>query len=296
LVIYALIQMKVEFEIIQPDEGSSFRLLHTKTMAEEYPWEYHCHPEYEIVCVPSGSGTRHVGNHMSSYSNGDLVFIGSNLPHAGFGLNASGPHEEIVLQVKEEVFHQSILSRPEMIVVQRLLENSKYGIYFTGGAKERITKRLNRLTKLEPFEKFIEFVSILQLMATTEEYELMNPNIVLSSLIKKNNDRLQKIFTYVEQHFHEEVDIRAVAALVNLSVPSFCNYFKKTVHTTFTDFLNKYRVQKACISLQQEKTIAETCFECGFNNVPYFNKVFKTITRKTPSEFKREKLLATQPA
>jgi AraC-like DNA-binding protein len=94
----------------------------------------------------------------------------------------------------------------------------------------------------------------------------------------------------VEQHFNEDVDIKKVAALVNLSVPSFCNYFKKIVHSTFTDFLNKYRIQKACLSLQQEKTIAETCFECGFNNVPYFNKVFKTITKKTPSEFKKEKI------
>lgn len=284
--------MKVEFEIIQPDEGSSFRLLHTKTKAEEYPWEYHCHPEYEIVCVINGSGTRHVGNHLSSYSDGDLVFIGPNLPHAGFGLNARGYHEEIVIQVKEEIFNQSILSRPEMNIVHNLLEHAKYGICFTGSTKEKLTRKLIRLAKLKPFERFIEFVSILQIMSTTAEYELMNPTIVLSSLIKKNNDRLQKIFSYVEQHYDEQVDIRDVAATVNLSVPSFCNYFKKTVHSTFTDFLNKYRIQKACLSLQQDKTIAETCFECGFNNVPYFNKVFKTITRKTPSEFKKEKLLA----
>jgi len=62
------------------------------------------------------------------------------------------------------------------------------------------------------------------------------------------------------------------------------------MHTTFTDFLNKYRIQKACMMLQLEKTISETCFECGFNNVPYFNKVFKNITGKTPSSFKKEKI------
>ena len=57
--------MKVEFEVIKPDEGSSFRLLHQKVQAECYNWEYHYHPEYEIVCVPSGHGTRHVGNHFA---------------------------------------------------------------------------------------------------------------------------------------------------------------------------------------------------------------------------------------
>jgi AraC-like DNA-binding protein/quercetin dioxygenase-like cupin family protein len=282
--------MKVEFEIIQPDEGSSFRFLHTKTRAEEYPWQYHYHPEYEIVCVLQGSGTRHVGNHFSRYDHGDLVFLGPNLPHAGFGLNAQGPHEEIVIQVKEEVFQQSILSRPEMAAVRNLLDHSRCGIFFTGAAKEKITKKLNKALRLSSFERFIEFISILQIMASTTEFELMNPSISISPLIGKNSERLQKIFTYVEQHFHEEVDIRKLADLVNLSVPSFCNYFKKVVNSTFTDFLNKYRVQRACLSLRQEKTIAETCFECGFNNVPYFNKVFKSITLKTPSAFKKEKL------
>ncbi|HTQ28614.1 MAG TPA: AraC family transcriptional regulator, partial [Puia sp.] len=273
-----------------PDEGSSFRFLHTKTRAEEYPWQYHYHPEYEIVCVLHGSGTRHVGNHFSRYEHGDLVFLGPNLPHAGFGLNAHGPHEEIVIQVKEEVFQQSILSRPEMGPVTKLLENSRCGIYFTGQTKQRITRKLNRALKLSPFERFVEFISILQLMASTTEFELMNPSLTISPLIGKNSERLQKIFTYVEQHFQEDVDIKEVAALVNLSVPSFCNYFKKIVNSTFTEFLNKYRVQRACLSLQQEKTIAETCFECGFNNVPYFNKVFKSVTGKTPSSFKKEKL------
>jgi len=281
--------MKIEFEVIHPDEGSSFRLLHTNTRAEEFGWQYHYHPEYEIACVLRGGGTRHVGNHFSSYENGDLVFVGPNLPHAGFGLNAHGPHEEIVIQVKEEVFNQSITIRPEMAAIKKLLDNTKHGIYFTGVTKEKVTKKLQKLLKLQPFERFIELISILQMMATSTEYELINPATDLSLLIKKNNARLQKIFTYVEQHFNEEVNIQKVASIANLSVPSFCNYFKKIMSTTFTDFINQYRIQRACLLLQQEKSVSETSFECGFNNVAYFNKVFKTVTKKTPSEFKKEK-------
>jgi AraC-like DNA-binding protein/quercetin dioxygenase-like cupin family protein len=284
--------MKIEFEVIHPDEGSSFRILHNKTNAEDHPWFYHYHPEYEIVCVLFGNGTRHVGNHLDYYQNGDLVFMGPNLPHAGFGLKGHGPHEEIVIQVKESVFKQSILSRPEMTAIHALLEKSKYGICFSGEAKEKITKKLMKLLKLEPFEKFIEFLSILQIMATTADYKLLNPQTIFSSAIVKNNIRLQNIFNYVEQHFQEEIDIKKVASIANLSISSFCTYFKKIMNTNFTDFLNHYRIQQACLMLQQEKTISETCFECGFNNVPYFNKVFKAITKKTPSEFKKEKMKA----
>jgi AraC-like DNA-binding protein/quercetin dioxygenase-like cupin family protein len=284
--------MKLEYEMIRPDEGSSFRLLHEKVIAEQYSWQYHFHPEYEIVCVLRGSGSRHVGNNFSRYEDGDLVFLGPNLPHAGFGLNAHGLHEEIVIQIKEEVFDQSIISRPEMFAIRDFLEKVKFGVCFTGKTKENITKRLKRLLKLPQFEKFIELIAVLQIMATSREYELLNPDMKISSAMTKNNIRLQNIFNYVENHFTEEMDIRKVASVANLSVPSFCNYFRKIMNTTYTEFLNQYRIQRACSLLHQEKTIYETCYECGFNNVAYFNKVFKMITKKTPSEFKKERQIA----
>jgi AraC-like DNA-binding protein/quercetin dioxygenase-like cupin family protein len=281
--------MKIDLELILPDEGSSFRLLHTKTTAEKFSWQYHYHPEYEIVCVLHGDGTRHVGNHFSTYENGDLVLMGPNLPHAGFGLNAHGMHEEIVVQIKDDVFKESILTRPEMNDIVLLLEKAKYGLHFYGHTKEMVTKKLKKLIKLAAFEKYIQFLSALYMMATSTEYELLNPDIDLSSLLKKNNSRLQNIFTYVEQHYNEEVNIKKVAAIANLSVPSFCNYFKKLMNCTFTDFINQYRIQRACTLILQEKPIMEICYDCGFNNVAYFNKVFKMIMKKTPTEYKREK-------
>jgi AraC-like DNA-binding protein/quercetin dioxygenase-like cupin family protein len=282
--------MKVDLELILPDEGSSFRLLHTKTKPEKFPWQYHYHPEYEIVCVLHGNGRRHVGNNFSSYENGDLVFMGPNLPHAGFGLNAHGIHEEIVVQIKEEVFNESILTRPEMSAVASLVEKAKYGIAFKGAVKEKVTQRLKKLIKLASFEKYIELLFVLQLMATSDEFELLNSASTISMLAKKNNSRLQHILTFVEQHYNEEIDIKKVASIANLSVPSFCNYFKKLMNCTFTDFINQYRIQRACALMEQEKTITEICYDCGFNNVVYFNKVFKTITKKTPSEYRKEKL------
>lgn len=280
--------MKAEYEIIHPDAGSSFRLLNHRVSAEQYKWQYHYHPEYELVCVLEGSGTRHVGTHISNYKDGDLVLMGPNLPHAGFGLNSHGIHEEIVIQVKEDVFNQTVIARPEMSAITDLLERSKHGICFLNNTRKIVTKRLVQLTKLPPFEKFIELLSILQIMATSTEFKLLNNSPVISSSLVKKNIRLQNILNFVETHFQEEIDIKKVAAITNLSVPSFCNYFKKMMNITFTDFVNQYRIRKACTLLKQEKTISEACFESGFNNVPYFNKVFKHIMLKTPSGFKKE--------
>jgi len=280
--------MRVEFEIVHPDEGSSFRLLHQKTIAEKHAWQYHYHPEYELVCVLSGSGTRHVGNHFSSYENGDLVLMGPNLPHSGFGLNAHGLHEEIVIQIKEEIFNQSLLTIPEMGNLRQLLERGKYGVSFTGATREKATKKLVKLLKLSPFERFIELIALMQFLATSPDFTLLNlPQGFLPLTVQKHHERLKNIFNYVELHYDEEIEIKKVADIAHLTVPAFCNYFKKVMSITFTDFINQYRIQQACTFLQQEKSIADACFESGFNNVTYFNKVFKTIMKKTPSEFRK---------
>ena len=121
--------MKVTFERVIPDEKSSFRTIHNTAPISEFKWEYHYHPEIELVCVISGSGTRHVGYHKSNYTHGDLVLIGSNIPHSGFGLNSIDPHEEIVLQFREDIL-QFPEQESEARSIKSLLELSKFGILY----------------------------------------------------------------------------------------------------------------------------------------------------------------------
>jgi len=287
--------MKIEFELIQEDEGSSLRLLHEKLSSEKFSWQYHYHPEYELVYVVAGNGTRQVGNHISTYENGDLVLMGPDLPHSGFGLNTRGMIEQVVIQFKKDVFGPGLLQRPEMKLINILLDKSRYGISFGEAAREKVTKKMLRLLKLQPFERFLELINILQSLATSAEYTLLNSQVTLPTTIRKVHIRLQNIFNYVEQNFQEEINIKTVADIAHLTVPAFCNYFKKIMNITFTDFINQYRIEQACMLLQQEKSVGEVCFECGFNNVPYFNKVFKNIIKKTPSEFKKTKTMAMGP-
>ena len=162
--------MKIEFELIQEDEGSSFRLLDEKIPAEKYAWHYHYHPEYELVCVLAGNGTRQVGNHVSNYENGDLVLMGPDLPHSGFGLNTRGIIEQVVVQFKKDVFGPAFLMRPEMKHIDILLDKSRYGISFGESTKGKVIKKIATLQKLPVFERFIELTSILQLLAVSADY------------------------------------------------------------------------------------------------------------------------------
>lgn len=277
--------MKIEYEIIRRDPGSSMRILHHKMVRKtDFIWQYHYHSEYEIVFVPYGSGTRHVGNHLSNYENGDLVLIGSNLPHSGFGLNSIGLHEEIVLQVQKEILP---LHLTEAESLTQLLDKAQYGLSFFGDTKKYAGEKLAAISEQPPFQRFLTMLDILNILAASEEYHILNATIVSPTLLTKHKSRLQKIFTYVERQYHNDINIKNVATMAGLSVPSFCNFFKKATNITFSEFVNQYRIQRACLLLHQDKSIAEVCFECGFNNVTYFNKLFKQIMHKTPSQFKK---------
>lgn len=280
--------MKVRFERIVPDDNSSFRTLHIHDVPiSKLNWQYHYHPEVELVCVLYGTGTRHIGYHKSNYKDGDLVLIGSNVPHSGFGLNATEPHEEIVIQFKEEIL-KFPKEEPESIALLKLIELSKYGVLYSRKIKNELIPKIKKLLEYEGYRKYLQLMEILHDLSKIEDYKLLNTEIMPYSIITKNKARIQKIFTYVEKNYDKDIQIENVAEITNLTLPAFCNFFKKATQLTFTEFVNRYRIDKACLMIIQDKTISDCCFGCGFNNVTYFNRTFKKYTGKTPSEFKKE--------
>ncbi|RNA63355.1 AraC family transcriptional regulator [Chryseobacterium nematophagum] len=276
--------MKVTFERVIPDDKSSFRTIHNNSPISEFKWEYHYHPEIELVCVISGNGTRHVGYHKSNYTNGDLILIGSNIPHSGFGLNSTDPHEEIVLQFKEEIL-QFPSQEVDAISIKNLLDLSKYGIHFHHKIKRALLPQLTSMLEVGGYKRYLLLLEILFELSQCKDYELLNKEIMPYTIISKNKTRLENILTYVEQNYDKEINIVDIAKLANLTLPAFCNFFKKATQITFTEFVNRYRINKACLLIAQDKSISECSYSCGFNNVTYFNRMFKKYTEKTPSEF-----------
>lgn len=277
--------MKVILEHIQPDDNSSFKVLHIKGVPiSELNWQYHYHSEVEIVCVKTGKGTRHVGYHKSHFEDGALALIGSNIPHSGFGLNATDPHEEIVVQFKEDILALPE-NEPEAQSIKKLLEISRYGVLFSSKVKENIIPKLESMSQAEGYRRFLLLMEILFDLSKTDDFELMNTEVMPYTIVSRNRTRLEAVFTYVENGYQNDIDIMQAAELANLTKPAFCNFFKKATSLTFVEFVNRYRIDKACILLSQEKSIAESCYATGFNNITYFNKIFKKYTKTTPGQF-----------
>ena len=278
--------MKVTYENIAPDSGSSFRMIHWLSENDKFFW--HQHPEYEIIFIKKGSGSIRVGDFQGRYEEGQLLFLGPNLPHTGLGYGVIGEHEEIIIQVREDFLGSTFWNAPEMGQIHRLFERSKRGIVFNGSKKEEIGQLLNQMVEEQPFQRLLILLEILQKMAEIDEYELMNASSTLVDLTHLDEQRMLAIYKFVEDKYKQGVSIQEVAEVAHLTVPSFCRYFKKKTRQTFIDFLNEYRVNQACKGLQTSKGITEICFDSGFNNVSHFNKTFKKVTGKSPKAYRNE--------
>jgi AraC-like DNA-binding protein len=278
---------KLQLEEVKPDIGSSFKILspHLNTI---FLW--HLHPEYEIVYVEAVGGPRHVGSHISKYAGSDLVFIGPNIPHLNFDFGVHSECEQIVIQMKENFLGEPFFNNPEIAAIKQLFKKACYGLSFYGETKAKAAEALKKLQGLNRFDQLLSLLQIFQLLATTDEVEVLNHIPAANKAFVKQQKRMDLIYKYVEDNYNLKPDVNQVAQLVYLTPAAFCRYFKKQTRLTFTGFVNQYRINEAKNLLLQDKTITETCYATGFEQLSYFNKTFKKLCGENPSAFKKRNL------
>ncbi|MEO1518088.1 MAG: AraC family transcriptional regulator [Bacteroidota bacterium] len=281
--------MKASLEKIEPVFGSSFTIRKfTELNTDRAPF-WHFHPEFEIVYISNGSGKRHIGNHISYYEGGDLIFLGPKLPHLSFTDELKEAHTEVVLQMRPDFLGSGFWDIPEMMHIRQLFERARQGLSFRNPIKDAIGQRLIEMHSMSHFDRLVELVRILQDMALSDEYEMLQASGFGLEVSPQEQQRINIIYQFVDANYQRAMRLEEIAAEVNMTVPAFCRYFKKLTQKTFTQFVNEYRVAHACKLLAEEHLgISEVCFESGFNNFSHFNKQFRLVTSKSPSAYRKE--------
>ena len=280
--------MKVKLEKIEPDSGSSFRILVNPKLNDRFYWHYH--PEYELIFISGASGTRHIGEHIAKYEESDLAFIGPNIPHLNFDYGIRTDYEKIVVQMNKDFLREDLQKMPELADIRLLFERGRKVVLFHGETKRQIGEKLKQLAQTTHFRQFIALLEVFQLLATSSDYTVLGISPIEENYNLKEQQRLNKIYHFVEQNYQQKIDIKEVVALCNLSNAAFCRYFKKMTQLTFTEFLNQYRINQAQKLLLQGYNVTEACFSSGFENLSYFNKLFKKLTGENPMQFKKKHL------
>jgi len=277
---------EIQLEKVDFEPGKSFKLFSPR-LRNTFLWHYH--PEFELVYVEADAGIRHVGTHMSTYTQSDLVFIGGNLPHLNFDYRLRSDYHQIVIQLRTDFLGTALALAPEFSLVSKLFKTAEYGIAFNGETKNIVAQKLKALSGLSSLDQLLQLINIFQLLANSMETEILNDDLNSKNFILKDKIRMGAIYEYIDANYHKKPNVNVVAQKVNLTTPAFCRYFKRQNNMTFTEFVNQYRIERAKNLLMQNHNVSETCYAVGFESISYFNKLFKQITGENPSDFKRRK-------
>jgi AraC-like DNA-binding protein len=282
-----LATMKIQLEQIIIPEGQSFRLF-KPSLRNHFFWHYH--PNYELVFVEASAGIRHVGQHVSSYIESDLVLIGPNIPHLNFDYGLKTEYKQIVVQLKENFLGDAFTNTPEFASLKKLFGKAEMGLSFNGTAKQIVAEKLRAMQSFPAFEQLLVLLDILEILSNTEEVTVLNSTDTSVKSFLNDKIRMASVYEYINGNFNQNPDVNEIAAQVHLSTAAFCRYFKKQTQMTFTDFVNQYRISQAKTLLLQDKNISETSFAVGFESISHFNKVFKKDIGENPSAFKKRYL------
>ena len=285
---------KASVEILAPAKRESFLIRRFDKKGFLAP--FHFHPEYELTCILEGKGKRFVGNNMSGFQNGDLVFIGSNLPHCWkLAPSKNTKASSIVVQFNYNFLGSGFFEKPEIVTIQKLLKRSEGGIEFGGKMKDLANEMmLQLLDEKDGFKKLILLLEILNRLSVSKEYILLNKNRSVSEQSEDNRERINKVFAYIVDNFHNEISLNKAAEIIGMTPNAFCKYFKKITRKTFMETVINYRINFATQQLiETDKTIADVCFESGFGDISHFYKMFTSRMEVSPLNYRKQFLQET---
>ena len=276
--------MKAQLETITNQLDRSFSMMFNPRLSDLFFW--HSHPEYELVYIKAKEGTRHVGDHISTYTHFDLALIGSNIPHLNFDYGLRTDYQKVVVHLKKEFVEQHLVNTPEMQKIQELFTHSKQGVVFSSQEAADIGEQLFSLEGLPPFDQYLQLIQCLQALALVEEKEFLHATTYLNRARNKEQERMRLIHAFIDQNYQRKIDLKELADLCFMTKEAFCRYFKKSTQYTFVEFLNRYRVSQSKRYLMSGASVSEACFKSGFQSLSYFNRIFKKVTTENPSHFR----------
>jgi AraC-like DNA-binding protein len=252
----------------------------------EFKWHYH--PEIELTYIVKGNGYRLIGDSHDTFKEGDLVLLGSCLPHTWVGKsNTDENFEAIVIQFPIEMI-ASFIEIEEGKSLKILFELSKKGLFFPS-VDQKLQYNLEKIFLSDGFNRVLNVLEILHQLTQSDSVVLCANDFQTVNSLESEN-RINVVCSFLENHYAEALSLKQVADLIHLTESNFCNFFKKATGKTFSDYLNSIRITRSCqLLLQTDKPINVISFECGYETLNYFNRIFKKKKGMTPKQFRNKK-------
>jgi AraC-like DNA-binding protein len=256
---------------------------------------WHYHAEVELIFFHKGGGTQFVGDHIKRFHSGDIILVGSNLPHywryddAYFQDDKSHRVHSTVIHFSENFWGDPFLDLPETKHIRSLLDKARRGILVTAKEGGRIADLVEKIRSSEGVGRIIALIECLSSFAASDRLHMLSSIGFRHDFSESENDRINAIYDHTFRNFSKKIYLEEIAAIAGLVPNSFCRYFKSRTGKTYTQFLTEIRIGHACkLLIDNRISIKQLCYESGFNNFTCFHKNFKMITGKSPQHYLKE--------
>jgi AraC-like DNA-binding protein len=274
-------------EITPLTSGDCFTML--SRVKNEFDFPLHCHEELELNFILNAGGARRIiGDHIEEIGNYELVLVGSNLPHVWQTHKCKSNNiKEVTIQFHKDLLDEKFLRKNQMSHLRKMLELSARGIQFSTETVKKLTPRITTLNQKNAFPSILELMSILHDLSVSRNMRPLSDTVFTGATFSHNSRRIEKAMDYMNQHFHKNITLAEIAKLVNMTPVSFSRFFKQRTGISFIDNLLEVRLGHASRQLiDTTHSISEVAYNCGFNNISNFNRLFKKKKNCTPKEFR----------
>ena len=252
---------------------------------------WHYHDEYELHLIVATRGKVFVGDYIGHFEPGHLVLTGPRLPHNWISTDVPPEgvaQRDMVIQFPDAPLRQAAALIPELAEALPLLERARNGIEFFG-LSVATRERFARLRSAHGLARFAEFAALLGELARCNDYRLLSTVRLQSFEDDASLARTSGVVAYLTEHYSEDFSMADVAARLGMTESSFSRYFRRATGNSFTDFVNRLRINRACqLLMETDRYITNVCYDVGFNNVANFNRRFLQLKGMTPKEFRHQ--------
>ncbi len=288
--------MKPALEHLPKEKDHSFVVKYFNYNYFPTPWHYH--PEYEIVLVTESTGKRLIGDHISAFQKGNLAFLGPNIPHTY--RNDDKYYEDastlrarsIVIHFTEASLGKDFLELPEAGVLKHLFERAFYGLDIFGNTQKAVCKKLYNIVELTGLKRWLCLTEILLEIAESQSVSSITKTAHIG-FNEKESKRLCNVFEWITTNFEKDIRLSEAAQIAEMNENAFSRFFSQRTRKTFSGFIQELRLQKAAkLLIENDMTITEICYECGYNNISNFNRQFLNHYHINPMNYKKEFIMS----
>lgn len=279
---------KIITEITPLSDSDCFYLIDRHKDKFDYP--LHLHNDYELNFVENCRGVKRiVGDHIETVDCYDLVLVGPGLAHTWEQADCPGGNiREVTIQFSSDLFCKSMIEKNQMKSLAVMFEKSSCGLKFGMKSILRIYSKLQELLATESgFYRVMRLMEIFYELSVGGDYVQLSTSAFAQASASSDSRRIKAVEEHINANYQRNVSLQELAEVVKMTPTAFSRFFHQRTGRTLSDYIIDVRLGRAARMLADTTmTIAEICYDCGFNNISNFNRIFKKKRGCSPTEFR----------